>query len=109
MAKVLGKLEEIQKAFNASASGGKKVSLADLIILGGGAAVEKAAKDAGVDVKVPFTPGRMDASQDETDVESFEPLEPTADGFRNYYPRQADAQARATPGRPRAVAHADRA
>jgi catalase-peroxidase len=84
LAKVLGKLEEIQKAFNASASGGKKVSLADLIILGGGAAVEKGAKDAGVDVKVPFTPGRMDASQDETDVESFEPLEPTADGFRNY-------------------------
>ena len=80
----LGKLEEIQKAFNASASGGKKVSLADLIILGGGAAVEKAAKDAGVEVKVPFTPGRTDASQDETDVESFEPLEPTADGFRNY-------------------------
>ena len=64
------KLEEIQKAFNASASGGKKVSLADLIILGGGAAIEKAAKDAGVDVKVPFTPGRMDASQEETDVES---------------------------------------
>jgi catalase-peroxidase len=85
LAKVLGKLEEIQKAFNASASGSKKVSLADLIILGGGAAVEKGAKDAGVDVNVPFTPGRMDASQDETDVESFEPLEPTADGFRNYY------------------------
>jgi catalase-peroxidase len=85
LAKVLGKLEEIQKAFNASGAGGKKVSLADLIILGGGAAVEKGAKDAGVDVKVPFTPGRMDASQDETDVESFEPLEPTADGFRNYY------------------------
>src|SRR5580658_9241237 len=85
LAKVLGKLEEIQKAFNASASGGKKVSIADLIILGGGAAVEKGAKEAGVDVKVPFTPGRMDASQDQTDVESFEPLEPTADGFRNYY------------------------
>jgi catalase-peroxidase len=84
LAKVLGKLEEIQKAFNASGSGGKKVSIADLIILGGGAAIEKGAKDAGVDVKVPFTPGRMDASQDETDVESFEPLEPTADGFRNY-------------------------
>ena len=84
LAKVLGKLEEIQKAFNASASGGKKVSIADLIILGGGAAIEKAAKDAGTDVKVPFTPGRMDASQEETDVESFEPLEPTADGFRNY-------------------------
>ncbi len=63
---------------------GKKVSLADLIVLGGCAAVEKAAKDAGVDVKVPFTPGRMDASQEQTDVESFAPLEPRADGFRNY-------------------------
>ena len=60
------------------------MSLADLIVLGGGAAVEKAAKDAGVDVKVPFTPGRMDASQEQTDVESFAPLEPRADGFRNY-------------------------
>jgi len=75
---VLAKLEAIQKDF------GKKVSLADLIVLGGCAAVEKAAKDAGVDVKVPFTPGRMDASQDQTDVESFAPLEPRADGFRNY-------------------------
>ena len=75
---VLEKLEAIQKEF------GKKVSLADLIVLGGVAAVEKAAKDAGVDVKVPFTPGRMDASQDQTDVESFAPLEPRADGFRNY-------------------------
>ena len=72
------KLEAIQKEF------GKKISLADLIVLGGCAAVEKAAKDAGVDVKVPFTPGRMDASQDQTDVESFAPLEPRADGFRNY-------------------------
>jgi catalase-peroxidase len=75
---VLGKLEAIQKDF------GKKVSLADLIVLGGCAAVEKAAKDAGVDVKVPFTPGRADASQDQTDVPSFAPLEPRADGFRNY-------------------------
>jgi len=75
---VLAKLETIQKEF------GKKISLADLIVLGGSAAVEKAAKDAGVDVKVPFTPGRMDASQDQTDVESFAPLEPRADGFRNY-------------------------
>jgi catalase-peroxidase len=75
---VLSKLETIQKDF------GKKVSLADLIVLGGCAAVEKAAKDAGLDVKVPFTPGRMDASQDQTDVESFAPLEPRADGFRNY-------------------------
>jgi catalase-peroxidase len=84
LAKVLQKLEGIQKEFNASASGGKKVSLADLIVLGGCAAVEKAAKDAGVSVKVPFTPGRMDASQEQTDVESFEALEPKADGFRNY-------------------------
>ena len=78
LAKVLEKLEAIQKDF------GKKVSLADLIVLGGAAAVEKAAKDAGVDVKVPFTPGRMDASQEQTDVQSFAPLEPRADGFRNY-------------------------
>jgi len=78
---VLQKLEEIQKEFN---TGGKKVSLADLIVLGGNAAVEKAAKDAGIDVKVPFTPGRMDASQEQTDAHSFAPLEPRADGFRNY-------------------------
>jgi catalase-peroxidase len=84
LAKVLQKLEAIQKEFNASESGGKKVSLADLIVLGGDAAVEKAAKDGGVDVKIPFEPGRMDASQEHTDVESFEPLEPKADGFRNY-------------------------
>jgi catalase-peroxidase len=84
LAKVLAKLGAIQKEFNASASGGKKISLADLIVLGGSAAVEKAAKDAGTDVKVPFTPGRMDASQEQTDVESFAPLEPRADGFRNY-------------------------
>jgi catalase-peroxidase len=84
LAKVLQKLEAIQKEFNASQSGGKKVSLADLIVLGGGAAIEKAAKDAGHDVKVPFTPGCMDASQEQTDVESFAPLELTADGFRNY-------------------------
>ena len=75
---VLQKLEAIQKDF------GKKVSLADLIVLGGSAAIEKAAKDAGLDVKVAFTPGRMDASQDQTDVDSFAPLEPRADGFRNY-------------------------
>jgi catalase-peroxidase len=84
LATILQKLEAIQKEFNASQSGGKKVSLADLIVLGGGAAIEKAAKGAGHDVKVPFTPGRMDASQEHTDVESFAPLEPTADGFRNY-------------------------
>src|SRR5688572_4099288 len=85
LALVLAKLEAIQKEFNASAGGGKKVSLADLIVLGGGAAIEKAAKDAGANVKVPFTPGRMDASQGQTDVASFEPLEPIADGFRNYH------------------------
>jgi catalase-peroxidase len=84
LATVLQKLEAIQKEFNASQSGGKKVSLADLIVLGGGAAIEKAAKDAGHEVKVPFTPGCMDASQEHTDVASFAPLEPTADGFRNY-------------------------
>jgi catalase-peroxidase len=84
LATVLQKLEAIQKEFNASQSGGKKVSLADLIVLGGGAAIEKAAKAAGHDVKVPFTPGRMDASQEQTDVESFAPFEPLAEGFRNY-------------------------
>jgi catalase-peroxidase len=81
---VLAKLEAIQKEFNAAQSGGKKVSLADMIVLGGCAAIEKAAKAVGHDVKVPFTPGRMDASQEQTDVESFAPLEPAADGFRNY-------------------------
>ena len=81
LAKVLSKLEAIQKEFSV---GAKKVSLADLIVLGGTAAVEKAAKDAGVDVKVGFTPGRMDASQEQTDAASFAPLEPRADGFRNY-------------------------
>ena len=92
LAKVLRKLEAIQKEFNASQSKskskGKKVSLADLIVLGGCAAVEEAAKKAGVAVKVPFTPGRMDASQEQTDVQSFAPLEPLADGFRNYYRSQ---------------------
>ena len=84
LAAVLQKLEAVQKDFNASATGGKKISLADLIVLGGVAAVEKAAKAAGHDVKVPFAPGRMDASQEQTDVHSFAPLEPTADGFRNF-------------------------
>jgi catalase-peroxidase len=79
---VLDKLETIRRQF------GKKVSLADLIVLGGGAAIEKAAKDAGIEVKVPFTPGRMDASQEQTDVPSFAPLEPRADGFRNYISRR---------------------
>jgi len=85
LAKVLAALEKIQSEFNAAQAGGKKrVSLADLIVLGGCAAVEKAAKDAGVDVKVPFAPGRTDASAEQTDVASFAVLEPKADGFRNY-------------------------
>ncbi|MEI7879756.1 MAG: catalase/peroxidase HPI [bacterium] len=84
LAKVLKALEALQKAFNNSQSGGKKVSLADLIVLGGCAAIEAAAKKADCDVMVPFTPGRMDASQAQTDVESFAVLEPVADGFRNY-------------------------
>jgi catalase-peroxidase len=84
LAQVLQTLEAIQREFNDAQSGGKKVSLADLIVLGGGAAVEAAAKKAGFDVTVPFTPGRMDASQEQTDVESFAVLEPIADGFRNY-------------------------
>jgi catalase-peroxidase len=84
LAKVLKTLEGLQSEFNKAASGGKKISLADLIVLAGGAAVEQAAKKAGHDVKVPFTPGRMDASEKQTDVESFAVLEPIADGFRNY-------------------------
>ena len=86
LAKVLRTLEAIQQDFNSAQAGGKKVSLADLIVLGGCAAVEEAAKKAGHDVQVPFTPGRMDASQEQTDVDSFAALEPTADGFRNYLP-----------------------
>jgi catalase-peroxidase len=85
LAMVLQKLESIQKEFNGSATGGKRVSIADLIVLGGCAGIEKAAQDAGHNVKVPFTAGRMDASQERTDVESFAALEPVADGFRNYY------------------------
>lgn len=84
LAKVLEKLEAIQAEYNAAQTGEKKVSLADLIVLAGSAAVEKAAKDAGVEVTVPFTPGRMDASQEQTDVDSFRALEPRADAFRNY-------------------------
>ncbi|MDX2114808.1 MAG: catalase/peroxidase HPI [Planctomycetota bacterium] len=84
LAKVLAALERIQSAFNAAQTTGKKVSLADLIVLAGGAAIEKAAKDAGAAVTVPFTPGRTDASQQQTDAESFAVLEPVADGFRNY-------------------------
>ncbi|MGV3660738.1 MAG: catalase/peroxidase HPI [Prosthecobacter sp.] len=84
LAKVLKALEGIQGEFNGGASGGKKISLADLIVLAGGAGIEKAAKNAGQSVTVPFTPGRMDASQEQTDVESFDALEPCADGFRSY-------------------------
>jgi catalase-peroxidase len=84
LAAVLQTLEKIQQDFNASAAGGKRVSLADLIILGGCAAVEQAAKSAGFDVEVPFAPGRTDASQEQTDVEAFAVIEPTTDGFRNY-------------------------
>jgi len=84
LAKVLAALEAVQNDFNASAAGGKKISLADLIVLGGAAAVEKAARDAGTPVEVPFTPGRMDATAEQTDAASFAPLEPLSDGFRNY-------------------------
>ena len=84
LAKALQTLERVQTEFNRSQTGGKKVSLADVIVLGGCAAVEKAAKDAGYNVQVPFKPGRTDASQEQTDVESFAVLEPTFDGFRNY-------------------------
>jgi catalase-peroxidase len=86
LGKVIAQLEKIQKDFNSSLSGGKEVSLADVIVLGGVAAIEKAAKDGGYkNLKVPFTPGRMDASQDKTDVATFSELEPSADGFRNYF------------------------
>jgi catalase-peroxidase len=91
--KVLAELEAVQNEFNRSATGGKKVSLADLIVLGGSAAVEAAAKKAGHDVKVPFSPGRTDATQDQTDIESFAPLEPVADGFRNYVKKGLEASA----------------
>ncbi|UKY49745.1 catalase/peroxidase HPI [Streptomyces inhibens] len=84
LAQVLRTLEGIQESFNSAQTGGKQVSLADLIVLAGSAAVEKAAKDAGLDIEVPFTPGRVDAAQEQTDVESFAALEPAADGFRNY-------------------------
>ena len=84
LAKVLATLEGIQQEFNGSQSAGKSVSIADLIVLGGSAGIEKAAKSAGYDITVPFTPGRADASQEQTDIESFEVLEPSGDGFRNY-------------------------
>lgn len=89
LAKVLAALEKVQSDFNAKQKSGKRVSLADVIVLAGGAAIEKAAKDAGYDVTVPFTPGRADASQEQTDVESFAFLEPKADAFRNYYTKDA--------------------
>ena len=92
LAKVLVKLEAVQKAFNAAQTGGKKVSLADLIVLGGTAAVEAAAHKAGQAVTVPFSPGRTDATQAQTDAHSFEPLEPVADGFRNYVRKGYEAQ-----------------
>jgi len=91
--KVLKALEKIQSEFNASQSGGKKISLADLIVLAGGAGVEQAAKNAGITVTVPFAPGRMDASQEQTDVESFAVLEPAADGFRSYSTGKTDGTA----------------
>ena len=91
LAKVLSVLEAIQKEFNAAQSGGKRISLADLIVLAGSAAVEAAAQQAGSPVQVPFTPGRMDASQEQTDVESFAVLEPAADGFRNYVRKGSEA------------------
>jgi catalase-peroxidase len=93
LAAVLPILESIQAAFNAEQTGGVKVSLADLIVLAGGAAVESAAKAAGHDIQVPFAPGRTDATQEQTDVESFAVLEPTADGFRNYQARDQRAPA----------------
>jgi len=93
LAVVLGKLEGIQKSFNDKQTSGKCVSMADLIVLGGCAGVEKAAAAAGAKITVPFTPGRMDASQEQTDVESFAVLEPAADGFRNYLKRGHDTSA----------------
>ncbi len=93
LGKVLSALEGIQAEFNANAAGGKKISLADLIVLGGSAAVEKAARDAGHDIAVPFTPGRTDATEEQTDAESFDVLEPMADGFRNYEKTQYSVSA----------------
>ncbi len=93
LAKVLAKLEKIQAEFNASQSGNKKISLADLIVLGGNAAVEAAAKKAGHEVEVPFAPGRTDATQDMTDVEGFAALEPKTDGFRNFLGHELDRPA----------------
>ena len=109
LAKVLGVLEGIQEDFNGSQSGGKRVSLADLIVLGGCAAVEQAARDAGRDVRVPFSPGRTDASQEQTDAESFAVLEPGADGFRNFGGSGNGRPAGGAAGGPGGPADADRA
>lgn len=95
LAKVLRTIEGVQKSFNASATGGKRVSIADVIVLGGNAGIEKAAKDAGLNISVPFTPGRMDALEAQTDVASFEVLEPTSDGFRNYQSKGVNGPAEA--------------
>ncbi len=109
LAKVLKTLEGIQSEFNSAQSGGKKVSLADLIVLAGCAGVEQAAKNAGHDVTVPFTPGRMDASQEQTDAASFAVLEPKADGFRNYLKTKLCRIGRGVAGRQGAIADPDRA
>ena len=109
LAKVVQRLETLQRDFNGGQTGGKKISLADLIVLGGGAAIEEAARKAGQTVQVPFTPGRSDASQAQTDVGSFAVLEPTADGFRNYYTAGAGLSPRRAAGRSREQADADRA
>ncbi len=101
LAKVLQQLESIQQDFNSTATGGKKISQADLIVLGGCAAIEAAAKKAGIEVKVPFSPGRTDASQEQTDTHSFAPLEPTADGFRNFLRKGFEGSAAAN-GHPQA-------
>ena len=109
LAVALAKLEKIRQEFNASQFGSKKVSLADLIVLGGCAAVEQAAKNAGHTVQVPFTPGRTDASQEQTDVHSFAVLEPKVDGFRNYMSGEHRRSAGGDAGRSGAAPDADRA
>ncbi|GHF84286.1 catalase-peroxidase [Streptomyces thermodiastaticus] len=108
LAAVLRTLEGVQESFNAAQSGDKRISLADLIVLAGCAAVEKAAKEAGVEIEVPFTPGRVDAAQDQTDVESFAALEPSADGFRNYPGQGQPAARRVSAGGPGQPAHPER-
>ena len=107
LAKVLQALEGIRSEFNGAQTGGKKISLADLIVLAGSAAVEQAARDAGHEVTVPFTPGRTDASQEQTDVQSFAPLEPIADGFRNFQKARLRRAGRGAADRQGATADAD--